>query len=509
VCLNQLLFRPLSEDAYVTARYALNLANGDGPVFNIGERVEGYSNFLWMVIIAVPNWIAGVDPMRGARLLGGLCAIGTVIAAYALAVKVAARREAGVIAAVLTAAIGSFEAWGSAGLETPLFALLIIGCLLAVADGRHAVAGALLGFAVMTRPDGVLVFMVVAGWLATIASPVRQRGRSVLLLVVGTGAVLIPWTIWRIAYYGHLIPNAIAAKRGMSFDHALDSGLRYFNGFALSLVPTLVIAALAISLMVVMRPARDVLEFVALIGVLIVAIVAFVIFVGGDWMPAWRFLAPIVPLFAMLIGIAWPAAGMLPSSSRTVGVVIGVTAALLLGVSFSTSELIPNVRTHRVQVEQLARVGNWLDAALPPGTVIATLPNGALSYHAGPGIQVIDALGLTDEHIARDGHRNPEGFSGHVAYDYAYVVRQRPELVYPGISGLDEVQSCVVYRHFEKDYVPLTFRERGSFAWANLMVRRDEKRRLERLLDGSDFEHIACSRGVSTPTPAPPLFPEP
>ena len=41
------------DDAFISFRYAENLANGQGLVFNPGERVEGYSNPLWTVLFAV------------------------------------------------------------------------------------------------------------------------------------------------------------------------------------------------------------------------------------------------------------------------------------------------------------------------------------------------------------------------------------------------------------------------------------------------------------------------
>ena len=49
--MHQLLFGTIAEDAFITFRYAMNLASGRGPVFNPGERVEGYSDFLWMVTL--------------------------------------------------------------------------------------------------------------------------------------------------------------------------------------------------------------------------------------------------------------------------------------------------------------------------------------------------------------------------------------------------------------------------------------------------------------------------
>lgn len=42
-----------SDDAFISFRYARNLVEGKGLVYNAGERVEGFSNFLWTMLIAL------------------------------------------------------------------------------------------------------------------------------------------------------------------------------------------------------------------------------------------------------------------------------------------------------------------------------------------------------------------------------------------------------------------------------------------------------------------------
>ena len=62
----------LLDDAYISLRYAHNLAEGNGPVWNVGERVEGYTNLLWTLLLAA-LMSAGLDPARSAELPGLLC----------------------------------------------------------------------------------------------------------------------------------------------------------------------------------------------------------------------------------------------------------------------------------------------------------------------------------------------------------------------------------------------------------------------------------------------------
>src|SRR5262245_15180176 len=66
----------LTDDAYISFRYARNLADGHGLVFNPGgERVEGYSNFLWVLILAAFDR-AGIPPERAANPLSLIATAG-------------------------------------------------------------------------------------------------------------------------------------------------------------------------------------------------------------------------------------------------------------------------------------------------------------------------------------------------------------------------------------------------------------------------------------------------
>ncbi|MFD2397718.1 hypothetical protein ACFSVJ_14470 [Prauserella oleivorans] len=137
---HQLLFATIPDDAYITFRYARNIADGYGPVFNLGETVEGYPNFLWVVLLALPRAMFGVEVEPTAVVLGTLCALGCVLAAYVLANRIVrlvvpdGLPALGVAAAVVTAGAGSLAAYGPSGLETPLYVLLVLTVV-------HALAG--------------------------------------------------------------------------------------------------------------------------------------------------------------------------------------------------------------------------------------------------------------------------------------------------------------------------------------------------------------------------------
>ena len=174
----------LTDDSYISFRYARNLAEGHGLVFNPGfERVEGYTNLLWVLVLAAGP-VVGVAPEAAAIGLG----YGLTVVLWALvcwfAYGEARSRNAPwlcLLAPTMLVATRSVAVWSTGGLETRLFEVLVLGALLrqivevrAVAHDpirpvRHW-AAALFSLATLTRPDALLIAgcsMTAAwGWLA-------------------------------------------------------------------------------------------------------------------------------------------------------------------------------------------------------------------------------------------------------------------------------------------------------------------------------------------------------
>src|SRR5512140_2543073 len=112
------------DDAYISFRYAQNAILGHGLVFNPGERVEGFTNFLWTALLT-PVQATGIDVGRLSIVLGVLFALGTMWLATRIARIMGLPPFAGFLAALLLAVDGSFAIWAVSGLETAMFAFLI------------------------------------------------------------------------------------------------------------------------------------------------------------------------------------------------------------------------------------------------------------------------------------------------------------------------------------------------------------------------------------------------
>jgi hypothetical protein len=498
---NAFIYRTDAEDAYITYRYAQNLAAGHGAVFNIGERVEGYSNFLWMILLAAGHKVTGVPINTYARGLALVAALAAVYLTYRLVLSLTNRVGLALLGGLLLACAGPFAAYALGGLETPLFALLLVGVVFCLSRGTLRWAGVLTALAMMTRPDVIALIVPISIWLVFVARPAKfSAARRIAEYLVPFGLVVVPWTIWRVAYYGYIIPNAVAAKLGGAgpIDQVKD-GLRYGKGFGVGLAPLVVLGVVALALPLIVKHRVHVDATFWLIFSVVATLAVFVVAAGGDWMPAWRLLAPTTPLIVVLLTYlvhlnadAWQSM----IESRTALAVTCVAGVLLFAVSFSDSNMISRVRLWTHQVDALATQGKWLRTELP-GATVAVFANGSISYHAGAKVTMLDMLGLTDEHIARHGKRHGANVTvGHRAYDDAYVRAQRPDLVMFNGDGFEPKPSCSVPAGYSPEYVGATFRaHRGNptGSYVNLLVRADEARTVIARLDRSPlFTAVAC-----------------
>src|SRR6185436_3393334 len=120
----------ICDDAFISYRYAENLAHGIGLVFNPGERVEGYSNFLWTLFSALVI-AGGGKPELWAPVVSAACALATL--ALVMTFLYRRGRHPGVVGILLAANTG-FAAWATSGLETALYTLLVTAGIIATME---------------------------------------------------------------------------------------------------------------------------------------------------------------------------------------------------------------------------------------------------------------------------------------------------------------------------------------------------------------------------------------
>lgn len=429
----------LSDDALISLRYARRLLDGLGLTWTEGRPVEGYSNLLWILLVAALGR-AGLDLIDAARLLG---AAGNALALTALLVAWPARslREAlpaasGALVLALSAPIG---VWTVGGLEQPLVAACLAWAtalsfpILARRGSRRALAGVslCLGLLSLARPDGALFTAgtLAAVWLA--GGGRRERARAAAALASLPALFLLGQQIFRLVYYGEWVPNTALVKLSPSPEHVLG-GVVYAGAGLLSLSPfselALAVAAAGAFGIGGPDPARR-----ARLRLLLVQMLLWIVYVaaiGGDIFPGYRQMVPVVVLaaFALADGLAWLAErGALARRPRAVA---GALALALLAFSWLQ---VQSHESQRAIAERFEWRGQVVGLALARAfgdsqPLVAVTAAGCIPYWSG--LPALDMLGLSDHYLAR--HRPADFGAGKLAHelgDGAYVLSRRPDLI--------------------------------------------------------------------------------
>ena len=410
------------DDAFISFRYARNLVEGHGLVFNAGEQVEGYTNFLWTVMLAAGMSLS-LDPVWLSIVLSITCYAGLV------AVLLWASRQApSGLSSLPFAAIGvllhrDLQIYATSGLETALFTFLVTAGVLVLTIPRRPFtlsAGILLMLAALTRPEGLLVAGLAALWLLAVAKP---GWKMVLRYALPLLLVYLPYWIWRFDYYGWPFPNTYYAKSGYLTYYG--QGIRYLwlymsTYYVLWAVP-LALAALLWRVVYRRQWADQEGRVLLLAGSLVLLYTFYVVRVGGDFMFA-RFLLPVTPLAFVLVEHAL---GILLTSPCWR---LAVAALLVMAVGLRTQPYEqPHQRHYGITDEWHHYPPDAVKRAQRDGTTLATYvrepdmvagfggTRAMLVYYANIPTAIEISTGLTDEFVAhqsisqrqRPGHEKP------------------------------------------------------------------------------------------------------
>ena len=440
------LFDFVTDDAYISFRYARNLALHGQLVFNLGERVEGYTNFLWTVVLALGIKL-GLGPVALSRFLGVALGIATLAVVVRMSLRLAGetRSRWHLVAPLLLAATGAYACWCSGGLETQLFTFLAtLGFDLVlgeVALGRGFASAAVLAFAAMTRPEGAMFFALVS--LFRLVTNLRRERRLLPRkhelawagLFVG---LFTPYFLWRWHYYGWPFPNTFYVKSSGAAG-TWKLGAYYLRRFCEDY-------GVHFLLLVVLfgRAARDDTrrrDLRLLAAIVCLAFAAYVVKVGGDFMGLYRFILPVLPLGAVVL--AESSRRLYAMLSPRLGAWVPGIALGLVGLGFVAGSAhtshealtfvgadngidMPAYLKH--YAEERIPVGQWLGRYGRPDDLATFGGAGVIPYYSEiPGF---DVFGLVDATIAHDPRMTVSNRPGHQKWGSdEYMLSRRPTLI--------------------------------------------------------------------------------
>jgi len=450
-----------ADDAFISFRYARNLVDGLGLVFNAGERVEGFTNLSWTLWAAVGLKL-GFAAEAWANFWGLVCYLATIVLLW-----VQHRSDARVwtdgrfvvpVAALGAALAVDWATWSVSGMETALFTLLLTAAFVAAArslskeeggGGWWLLAGLLSGLAALTRPDGMLPAYVIG--LASLVWG-RPRMRAAIGFALGFAVVWLPATSWRVAYYGDFFPNTYYAKSAWLpwYEQGWHYAALFFERYwPLLAGPILLIAAAIVGW--ARRSRRDpaATAGVALHGRIVVLALAiavtytgYVVRVGGDFMFA-RLLIPTLPFYLLLLGYGL----MLAPFTRPRWAQVAAVA-LLAGIALTSTPVGGTDWVHGIADERSyysdKRVADLEHSAEVLGRVFEGLPvrvafygdEARIVYRAGFPVAIEGHAGLTDREVARQElpRRGRVGHEKHASVEYL-IERRAVHFTFSRVPG--------------------------------------------------------------------------
>jgi len=443
----------LCDDAMISARYARNLAHGDGLRYNrapAGARpVEGYSNFLWVLGMAAGERL-GASPRLSTSMMGGAFSL---LCVTFLCLWVFSRTRSWTPALLSAAVLASslpFAIWAMQGLETAAFAFFVMAALGLHRPARPSPLPWLFSLlACLTRPDGLLVPLFIAireavqvdldlkvkgglrTWLKKIGRQLqpgrslrKRAGQALLFFVLPFTA----YTILRWAYFGALLPAPLLAKTGYGLTGLL-AGVWYVADWIKAQWPLAGLLMLSLAMFAIREGRRIYQRELFAPALMILSYLLFVVMVGGDFMPSHRFIMHLAPLVIGFSVIAL--AGSDTEKQPPIGRRATLAIYFLLAVAFAWNAgqgthyfHHPSFARewHQKQAEWYGLAASWLLRHSRPEQTIAAGDIGYIGYVSDVD-RIIDANGLVDFHLSR----LPGAAS--LVTDLDYILGESPDFI--------------------------------------------------------------------------------
>ncbi|MBN2147312.1 MAG: hypothetical protein JW726_07980 [Anaerolineales bacterium] len=385
------------DDPFITYRYAENLASGQGFVYNPGMRVLSTTTPLFTLLLSGVKALGG-EIQTAATLIGAFsCAIGGLLLwDLARSWKTPLAGWAGLLLyptfSLLPMMIGS---------ETPLYLAFCLGAFATYASRHYTWAGLLAALATLTRPDGILVVVILLADfvlthnLSQSLKISRLPWKAVLLFT----AIIAAWFVFAWLYFGAPLPVTLVAKQNQG---AMAQSQRFLPGFFTIAaiyhkwpywIESLLVV-LGITAVLQKRIRGNPSPWLTLLAWTAIYFTAYSLLGVSRYF--WYY-TPLVP--AYVIGIGLGISTITTSLHRIRYISLG--AFVLIGFFFVVQGLSTwdthNKSDSRYPIYRTA--GEWIAEHTSPEASVGTLEVGIIGYYARR--PMIDFSGLIQPDIAR------------------------------------------------------------------------------------------------------------
>ncbi|MFB3895957.1 MAG: tetratricopeptide repeat protein [bacterium] len=410
------------DDAYITFRTVDNFVNGYGLRWNVIERVQTYTNPLWMLVVSIMYYFTR-EIYYTSIILSIIVSLFAVLLFY---FKLCDSYKSAILGLIVLSCSKAFIDFTTSGLENPLLYLLLVGFFYqyyksALNLKTFFILSLCIGLSVTTRMDSILLFFPAVLYCLW---QLRSK-KSILVFLLGFTPFIF-WEIFAIWYYGFPFPNTAYAKLFLGFSEIekMVQGVYYFtNSFTHDPI-TLVIIGLAIGFTwFSFRSQKDYRYFFHACGIILYLL--YILLIGGDFMSGRFFAVPflsaiilfviikpkilpyqetaklIFALLALIFSLFWPYSPILS------GIQYHKSNANLIdrhGIAdernfyYSGTGLLCNICNQHVDIYNLINLGKQIREKKVKVYVYGSI--GFVGYYAGPQTIIVDQNALSDSLLA-------------------------------------------------------------------------------------------------------------
>ena len=405
------------DDVYFGYRYAENVANGNGFVYNIGEQVEGYSSFLHIVILAAFFKIKITNIEVIASYFTILCSLAVLLVAYLIAQRIHIKPLYILIGLFGLSISAPYAAWSVSGMDTLFYTFISLTAIYIYlcengSTIRVFTSSLLFSLTALTRYEGAFLFCIIGLIELWKVQKGNEKLQNLIFRIGVFSVVFLPWFIWKIVYYNSIFPNTLLVKRIIPYytvnPSAVVSFFVHYYGIAV------IFAFIGIMYMLLKR---EKLHLILLFWLFFVISLSCFI---SPYSYLNRFSINILPIIFICasIGLEKMIHYFRSNSSLAILIVIIFTGGII--ISGLNGNFIVSKAFESFDSDQNARIhiGKWLYKNSSNDSSIIADNSGAIGYYSRR--KTIDYAGLTSsellQHIKK-GNR-PE-----------YIISLKPEYI--------------------------------------------------------------------------------
>lgn len=453
------------DDSWIHYRFASNLAQGNGFVYNIGEPVSGSTSPLWVFLLAGVSLLSG-EFLITSKLLSGLFFLFSAVGIYCFALKQGSRRKIAFCAALLTIIAGRF-AWAAlSGMEITFFAFLSIVAILKHCSDKEknrksVVAPILFGVASLVRPEGyaLFAFAILDNFIqvkhSTHKTVILRFGKVSLVQILIYLLIISPYLIFSFYTTGHFLPQTFYAQSELfGLVNKLDYIKLYLvnlwddNPFLFFFIPI----GMGITFQTAINEKSQKTFCNSLLILLwIVGYPLLALFIAPNVRHYHRYMMPLIPLYILIalygfdlflhhseryfnrleVILFQKRLPILSKHFATSSLALIIALALYLTVNIWSKKFASDVAN--INSQQVA-MGEWVKVNIPRDRLIALSDIGAVTYIAERK-KIVDMVGLVNPELLTFIKKTNKNYQDALLH---FLCEKRPDYVitYPGCYPL-------------------------------------------------------------------------